>query len=130
MKVVRNKERSQNPMEALCRIRDINRSINDFETEFHAEHGVKLNEGMLLCSLSKLGKCSAGQIAGLLGLSSSNSSKVTLSAEKKGLIERLVGENDKRRMFFRLTAKGEECIGRIHFKSGSIIALIDRIREI
>lgn len=117
-------------MEPLCRIRDIYRSINDFEVEFFARHGVKLNEAMLLCSLSKMGECSAGQIAELLGLSSSNSSKVITSAENKGLIGRIVGKEDKRQMFFRLTPAGETCIEKIHCRADDIVSLIDNIRNI
>lgn len=117
-------------MEPLCRIRDIYHSINEFETEFFAEHGVKLNEGMLLCSLSKMERCTSGQVAGLLGLTNSNASKVIVSAEKKGLIERAPGTDDKRQMIFSLTAKGIDCIERIHNGSQGMIGLIDRIRKI
>ncbi len=117
-------------MEPLCRIRDIYRAINDFETEFYDRYGVKLNEGMLLCSLSKLGKCSSGQIAELLGLSHSNSSKVIQSAEKKKLVRRVIGKDDKRQMFFSLTDRGKECIDRIHCESDGMTELIDKIREI
>ena len=48
-------------MEPLCRIRDIFRSINDFENQFHEKYGICLNEGMLLCTISKMGKCSSGR---------------------------------------------------------------------
>ena len=116
--------------EPLCRIRDILRYINDFETEFDNKYGIKLNEGMLLCSLTKFGKVSSGQAAELLGLSSSNCSKVITSAEKKGLIKRLIGSDDKRQMFFSLTKKGKECIDRIHCEDDHMIELINKIREI
>lgn len=116
--------------EPLCRIRDILRSINDFETEFYVEHGVKLNEGMLLCTLHKMEECSSGRIAELLGLSSSNSSKVITSAEKKGLIERAVGSDDKRQMFFRLTSRGKERIDKIHCHADRMVGLIEDIRKI
>ena len=117
-------------IEPLCRIRDIYRCINDFEVDFYNKYGVKLNEGMLLCSLLKLGKCSSGQIAELLGLTSSNSSKVIISAERKGLIERVVGEDDKRQMFFILTNVGRECINKIHCQANEIVQLIEEIRKI
>ena len=116
--------------EPLCRVRDIYRLINDFELEFHTKYDVKLNEGMLLCSLSKMKECSSGQIAELLGLTSSNSSKVIISTEKKGLIERTVGSDDKRQMFFRLTQKGQECIDCIHQESGTIVELIEKIHTV
>lgn len=117
-------------IEPLCRIRDIYRSINDFEIKFHAKYGVKLNEGMLICTLSRQEKCSSGQIAELMGLSSSNCSKVISSAEKKGLIERIIGNEDKRQMFFRLTDKGKSYIGKIHCQAEQIDELIEEIRKI
>ena len=106
------------------------RSINDFEAEFYMKYNVKLNEAMLLCSLQKQKECSAGQIAELLGLSSSNTSKVIISAERKGMIERTVGTDDKRQMFFRLTAQGEGCIEKIHCHEDQMVRLIEDIRKI
>ncbi|MDL2213737.1 MarR family transcriptional regulator [Bacteroides sp. OttesenSCG-928-E20] len=116
--------------EPLCRIRDIYRAITDFEIEFHTKYGVKLNEGMLLCSLYTLGKCSSGKIAELLGLTLSNSSKVILSAEKKGLVERIIGEEDKRQMLFELTTEGKKCIEAIKCESDTMVELISKIKKI
>ncbi|MDL2244159.1 MarR family transcriptional regulator [Parabacteroides sp. OttesenSCG-928-J18] len=116
--------------EPLCRIRDIYRVIGDFEVEFANAHGVKLNEGMLLCSLYTMGQCSSGRIAELLGLTLSNSSKVIMSAEKKGLVERIIGKEDKRQMLFELTEKGRECIQSIKCESDSMLELISKIKNI
>lgn len=116
--------------EPLCRIRDIYRTISDFEIAFGKLHGVKLNEAMLLCSLQREGKCSSGKIAELLGLSLSNSSKVILSAEKKGLVKRIVGKEDKRQMLFDLSSKGLECVQSIKCKSDAISNLITEIKKI
>lgn len=116
--------------EPLCRIRDIYRAISDFEIDFHKKYKVKLNEGMLLCSLHTLGQCSSGRIAELLGLTLSNSSKVILSAERKGLVERIVGKQDKRQMIFELTAEGRSCIETIKCESDAILELISKIKTI
>ncbi|MDH6342482.1 DNA-binding MarR family transcriptional regulator [Parabacteroides sp. PFB2-12] len=116
--------------EPLCRIRDIYRAISDFEVEFADRYGVKLNEGMLLCSLKTMGQCSSGRIAELLGLSLSNASKVILSAEKKGLVERIVGKEDKRQMLFLLTEEGKKCIESIKCESNAMLELISKIKEI
>lgn len=121
---------TKNKKEPLCRVRDIYRLINDLETEFYNKNGVKLNEGMLLCSLSKMGKSSSGQISELLGLTLSNSSKVIASAEKKGLVERTIGEEDKRQMFFQLTQQGKECVNNIHCQDEEIAELIEQIHKI
>ncbi|WP_203558161.1 MarR family transcriptional regulator [Bacteroides sp. 214] len=116
--------------EPLCRIRDIYRAISDFEVEFYNKYGVKLNEGMLLCSLYTMGQCSSGRIAEMLGLTLSNSSKVILSAEKKGLVERIVGKEDKRQMLFELTPQGKKCIETIKCESDTIVELISKIKKI
>ena len=116
--------------EPLCRIRDIYRMINDFEGVLQKNFKVGLNEGMLLCSLYTFGECSSGKVAELLGLTLSNSSKVIISAEKKGLVKRISGEVDKRQMIFKLTAEGEKCIEAIKRDSDNILELITKIREI
>ena len=116
--------------EPLCRVRDIYRMINDFEDTLQKNFGVGLNEGMLLCSLSTLGQCSSGRIAELLGLTLSNSSKVILSAEKKGLVERIVGKEDKRQMIFELTPKGKKCIESIKCGSEDILELLSNIQKV
>ena len=122
-----NEKRKSEP---LCRVRDIYRLINNFEGALQKKIGVGLNEGMLLCSLSTLGECASGRVAELLGLSLSNASKVILSAEKKGLIERIIGKEDKRQMLFALTQEGKDCIDKIKTGSGDILELIEKVRGI
>ena len=40
-------------MDKLCRIRDLQRAVHQFEAAFEKRYGICLNEGMTLCSLSK-----------------------------------------------------------------------------
>ncbi len=100
-------------METLCKIRDIQRAVNQVEQRFEKQHGICLNEGMALCSLAKNGKLSSGEIGELLGLTSSNTSKVIKSIEEKGLVKRMLGTEDKRQMYFALSKKGEELLSAI-----------------
>lgn len=104
------KERNVN---LLCQIRDIYRSIADFENEFIKKHDLCLNEGMLLCTLSNAERLSSGEIAEILGLTNSNASKVIRAVEKKDLIKRELGDQDKRQMNFILTSKGLAMIKKI-----------------
>lgn len=103
-------------MEKLCKIRDIQRGIIAFEQQFVERYGICLNEGMVLCSIHKssLGRLTSGEIGALLGLTPSNTSKVISSTEKKGLIKRMLGEEDKRQMYFSLTTKGEKLLSSIN----------------
>ena len=82
--------RNVKDMDRLCKIRDIQRAVNQFEQGFEKTYGICLNEGMALCSLLKAGSLSSGEIGELLGLTSSNNSKVIGSVEKKGLVERVI----------------------------------------
>lgn len=99
-------------VKTLCQIRDIYRSIAEFEVGFQEKFDMCLNEGMLLCSLNK-NTYSSSEIAEVLGLSNSNTSKVIKQVEKKGLIERIVGKDDKRQMYFTLTKAGKERLSSI-----------------
>lgn len=91
----------------LCQIRDIYRAIYVFESSFQQLYDLSLNEGMLLCSLNTQ-KHSSNELANMLGLSNSNTSKVIKSVEKKGLIKRIVGKEDKRQMYFALSDLGKK----------------------
>lgn len=53
-------------METLCKIRDLYRAIAEFETRFEKAHHLCLNEGMLLCCLSRKKRLSSADIL-LLG---------------------------------------------------------------
>ena len=70
-------------MDKLCRIRDLQRAVNQFEAAFEKRYGICLNEGMALCSLSNAERMCPGRLGELLGLTPSNTSKVLRSAESK-----------------------------------------------
>lgn len=97
----------------LCKIREIYRTIQLFEQDFEKEYQISLNEGMLLCILAKAGTASSGYLANELGLTCSNTSKVIKSVEKKGLIARELGQQDRRQMYFSLSPGGEQLLGKI-----------------
>lgn len=106
-------ENINNPqVRTLCQIRDMYRAIYAFELEFQQTYDLGLNEGMLLCSLHSQ-KYSSNELATILGLSNSNTSKVIKSVEKKKLIKRIVGKEDKRQMYFTLTELGRQKIETI-----------------
>ncbi len=93
-------------------MREIYRAIKDFETRFQQVHNLSLNEGMLLCNLNGRNHTSS-EIADILDLSASNTSKVIKSVEDKGLIERSLGKDDKRQMHFSLTPEGRKRLKNI-----------------
>lgn len=97
---------------ALCSLRDIYRAIREFELEFSEKYDLGLNEGMLLCTLCSE-VYSSSEIATNLGLTNSNASKVIRSVEEKGLIERRLGKEDKRQMYFVLSSTGKNKLKEI-----------------
>ena len=116
-------------MDKLCKIRDIQRAVNQFEQSFDKEYGISLNEGMALCSLLKQGCLSSGEIGELLGLTSSNNSKIMRSVESKGLVERVMGTKDRRQMYFSLTPEGKDLISAITCEQVEISPLLQKLLE-
>lgn len=112
----------------MCVIRDLQRNIAAYETRMVEKYGLCLNEGMLLCTLSNAKRpLSSGEIAEMLGLTTSNASKVIASVERKGLIERSLGNADKRHMYFKLTGAGH---GKLRAVTYGTVDLPDQLRAI
>ena len=105
--------KSSKRMESFCKIRDVYRAITEFEARFEKRYGLGLNEGSLLCALHEVGRLSSGDIAKQLNLTQSNASKVIRAAENKGLIQRSLGDDDKRQMYFSLSPEGADCLARL-----------------
>lgn len=97
---------------ALCSLRDMYRAIREFEIDFLQKHDLCLNEGMLLCTLCS-DVLSSSEIASRLGLTNSNASKVIRSVEDKGFVERKLGQEDKRQMYFVLSSTGKKKLKEI-----------------
>ncbi len=111
----------------LCRIRDVQRGIMAFEQQFENYYGICLNEGMLLCSLYKSEFLSSGELSDLLGLTTSNTSKVIASVEGKGLVVRIPGTKDKRQMYFTLTEKGKQSLSKIKCEELEVPGLLQTL---
>lgn len=111
---------------ALCCLRDMYRAIREFEMEFLKKHDLCLNEGMLLCTLCSE-EYSSSEIALKLGLTNSNGSKVIRSIEEKGFIERRLGKEDKRQMYFVLSSLGKKKLKEIKEEDAEIRKILEQI---
>jgi DNA-binding MarR family transcriptional regulator len=100
-----------------------------YEAAFEKLHGICLNEGMVLCSLLHTPCLTSGELASLLGLSQSNTSKVIISVEKKKYIKRALGKDDKRQMYFHITDKGRQCLENIRGDEIEIPAVLMKAIE-
>ncbi len=100
-------------MEMICKIRDIYKLVGEFEVQFIKKFDISLNEGMLLCTLLEKKEASSTELAKILNLTCSNTSKVIKSVEEKGFVDRKMGKEDKRQMYFSLTKAGIEKITKL-----------------
>ena len=96
-------------MKTICAIRDVFRAMTNFEASFEQVYQITLNEAMILCAL----KCSsermtATNLSKQTDLSPSHTSKMLRILEEKGLIVRTLGSEDRRQMYFTLSAGGRE----------------------
>ena len=117
-------------MNDLSKIRDVYRAIVEFENEFIRVYDLSLNEGMLLCTLLERPKLTSGEIAEVLGLTASNTSKVIRSVESKKLITRLIGSEDKRQMLFTLSKEGKERIHAIKHSDIELSEILQKVTEL
>lgn len=117
---------NKEPKTKLCLLRDIFKIIKDFEFEFQKKHDLCLNEGMTLCSL-KNGKLSSSELAEYLGLTPSNMSKVIRSVEDKGFVERIMGDEDKRQMYFALSPDGKSKLNSLKCEEESLDSILESI---
>ncbi len=118
-------------MEVLYAIRDICRSLAEFESTFEELNRISLNEAVVLFTISG-GNLTASQIAKQVGMTASNASKVIKNVESKWLIERKVGKRDKREMHFVITHEGASLLKRMGLNNIELPAGLQeliRIRE-
>lgn len=116
-------------MDKLCKIRDLQRAVHQFEANLERLYGICMNEGMTLCSLSKTGRLSCGELSDLLGLTPSNMSKVLRSVEEKELVRRELGTADKRQMYFSLTDRGRQLLASINCEKIEIPDLLTALLQ-
>lgn len=100
-------------MECICNVKDIFKTLYQFEKDFADAHNITINEAMLLCCLKDSDCKTAGTLCEYIGLSNSRVSKVITSVENKGYIDRSLCKEDKRQMLFSLTDKGKEKVDQM-----------------
>lgn len=94
-------------MNTICIMRNIYKALSAFESSFEQAYGLSLNEAMVLCALYEANEeMTSTAIAFRTEMSASHTSKVLRSVEEKQLIRRVLGQTDKRQMYFSLTKAG------------------------
>lgn len=97
----------------FCQIRDMFQTINKVEIQLQEQLGLKINEAMVLFQLSEKDGMLSGRIAGALGLSKSNASKVIVAMEKKGYLRRQTCKKDSRCQRFFLEPNGKKMLKKL-----------------
>jgi len=116
-------------MEDICLIKEIYRSLYQFEKDFQEMNGISINDAMVLCCLKSGEERSAGDICEFVGLSNSRVSKVLCAVEEMGYIHRRLGSVDKRQMFFSLTDTGKFKVQEMKGKSLHLKDFIAKISQ-
>ena len=111
-------------MERICVIKDIYKALYRFERDFAEEHGITINEAMVLCSLKEGETRTAGALSEYVGLS-----KVITAVENKGYVQREIAPHDKRQMVFSLTDEGRAKIRSVMASGLHCSALFDALRR-
>lgn len=86
-------------------MRELIRAMAQLEDALLERYQVSPNEAMALCCIAA-DTLTAKTISDNIGLTASNTSKVLRALEDKRLIERKLGEVDRRQMYFSLTPEG------------------------
>ena len=104
-------------------MRELFEALSSLESGLTETHGVSLNEAMVLCSIGQE-TVTATTVVERTGMTASHASKVIRSAETKNLLQRELGEKDKRQMYFTLTDAGRACLEGIKEKGVDVPDLL------
>lgn len=117
-------------MKKICMMREVFKAINSFETAFEKAYDISLNEAMILCALNESATAmTSTALSKRTELSPSHTSKTIRSLETKELIERELGDTDKRLMYFKLTKPGKKCMKELSLDKVDIPDLLKPLFE-
>lgn len=117
-------------MEEICKLKDIYKSLYNFEKEFAERNGITINEGMVLCCMKDGRSRAANELCDFIGLSNSRVSRIITTVESKGYIVREMGTTDKRQMIFSLTEEGKIKIKEMMKQDINLSGLVKSLTDI
>lgn len=91
----------------ICAMRELFVGLNAVETQLEDKAGIDLQQALVLCCISGQ-KIASTEIARALNMRTPMVSKNLAILEQQALVVRHIGVEDKRRMFFTLSDKGEQ----------------------
>lgn len=93
----------------LCALRKIQTALKQYEDQLRDDTGLSLNEALCLCSVSR-GFQEPGLIAREMELSPSRLTRILDALEERRLVERKMGDGDRRSVSVNLTYSGRELL--------------------
>ncbi|WP_294598067.1 MULTISPECIES: winged helix DNA-binding protein [Bacteroidaceae] len=99
-------------IKCICVMRELLKALSELENQLITTYGISLNEAMVLCSIGSE-TVAAGTIVERTGMTPSHASKTISLIEKKEMVTRDLGKQDKRQMYFTLTDKAKACLEEI-----------------
>ena len=93
-------------------MRELLKALSELENQLVTTYGISMHEAMVLCSIGGE-TVAAGTIVERTGMTPSHASKTISLIEKKEMVARFLGKQDKRQMYFTLTGKGKGCLEEI-----------------
>ena len=92
----------------ICKLRDLYRAISALERRFERLYDLNINEVMLLCTLRESGCMTSSETCRATGSDALQCFESHASVERLGFVSRARCKQDKRQMYFSLTAAGGE----------------------
>lgn len=102
-------------MEKICYLKKIFKELYLFDYNLKKETKLSMNESMILCTVYEK-KMDLTQLSKELYVSKPRITKLTEKLVKKGLLEKIVSETDRREKYLALTEKGYKKIKEIKDK--------------
>jgi len=93
----------------LCALRKIQTALRQYEDRLRDDTGLSLNEALCLCSINR-GFQEPGIIAREMELSPSRLTRILDALEDHDLVERKIGDGDRRNISLNLTYAGRELL--------------------
>ena len=117
-------------MKSICIMRDVLKGIGQFEHSFESTYHISLNEAIVLCTLQESPKAmTSTHLSKQTELSPSHTSKILRILEEKELIKRMLSEEDKRLMFFRLTDAGRKRVQELNLEKVEMPKFLQSLME-
>ncbi|GEM_PF-2498928 len=102
-------------MEKVCYLKKIFKELYLFDYNLKKETNLSMNEAMVLCSINEK-KTDLTCLSKELFVSKPRMTKIIEKLVKKGLVKKIVSENDRREKYLVLTEKGYKKIREIKEK--------------